>query len=473
MRRATLILGAVAVLAALPLEAQQRPRQRATPPPRVAASVPEAGPVGAYLNSPPGMTLAVAENRLVERNLAVIAARRGVDAARAQRLVAGSIPPLQASIGNTFGQVNEREGTLTGWRALSPGNNINLGLTGLIERGGKRELRSRAAEEQISAAEAQVLDTLRGQVFQLRQAFIQGLSARANLEVALGNRASLDRTEALLRRQVQEGAIAEGDLIRFQAARLPFEADVTTNAQTYAAAVAAVAVLLADDAAAFAASRARTRSPVVFDLRGRLEATQNLGVSREQLAAATATRPDVVVAERQAAAAGVNRGLAEAGRQRDVTVGVGVGRTRLQQNVPGAFTANDQATLSLSVPIFNGRIVEGNIGIATAQAAQAEAQARAAALQARADFAAAWAALEQTRALRAIYDAGALRRAEESYQIAEQAYLAGGRSLLDVLDALRTLNATRIQANQARAAYLLALAQMEQATGVAGIVPRL
>ena len=82
------------------------------------------------------------------------------------------------------------------------GIGLLLGLTFVIELGGKRELRTRAADEQIGAAEAAVLDTLRGQVFQLRQAFIQGLAARANLDVALANRASLDRTEALLRRQV-------------------------------------------------------------------------------------------------------------------------------------------------------------------------------------------------------------------------------------------------------------------------------
>ena len=53
------------------------------------------------------------------------------------------------------------------------------------------------------------------------------------------------------------------------------------------------------------------------------------------------------------------------------------------------------------------------------------------------------------------------------------AYLAGGRDLLDVLDALRTLNATRIQANQTRYAYLLSLAALEQVTGVSGVAPRL
>lgn len=451
-------------------------RQRQAP--RAAAAQAPApvdpGPVPALLNNPPIVTLSAAESRLIEHNLVVQAARLGVDAARAQRLVASAIPAPSVSIGNIFGQVNERNnGQLAGWQLLSPGNNLNLGFTALIERGGKRELRTRAADAQISVAEAQVLDALRTQVFQLRQAYIQGLAARANLEVALANRASLDRTEALLQRQVQEGAIPEGDLIRFQASRLAFEQDVTTNAQAYAVAVANVAVFVAEDAAAFTARQRRTHSPVAFDLRGRLDAAQSLGIGRNELIAAIANRPDVVAATRQAAAAQANRQLAEAGRSRDVTLGLGVGRTRLEQNVPGGFAANSQANFQLSVPIFQRRVIEGNIGVASAQASQAEAQARLATVQARADFAAAWASMEQARALRTLYDGGALRRAQEAYEIAERAYLAGGRSLLEVLDSLRTLNQTRMQANQARAAYLTALAQLEQATGVVGLLPRL
>ncbi|MBV1800166.1 TolC family protein [Siccirubricoccus sp. G192] len=88
-------------------------------------------------------------------------------------------------------------------------------------------------------------------------------------------------------------------------------------------------------------------------------------------------------------------------------------------------------------------------------------------------MAAAWAGYEQARALLSLYTGGALNRAEEAFRSAEQAYLAGGRTLLDVLDATRVLNATRIQANQARHAYLLALAALEQATGVSGVAPRL
>ncbi len=461
--------------------------------------------------SGPAMTLAEAERLLVDRNLAVIAARRGVDAARAQRLVSSSLPPPQVSVGNTFAQFNEAgrappgtaggpggapgpaPGSIRGARFLGPDNNVNVGLQVLVELGGKRTLRTRLAEENIGVAEAQVLDALRGQIFLLRQNFYAALAARANLEVALANRGGLDRTEALLRRQLSDGAIPEGDLLRFQASRVVFEADITTNAQAYAAAIAQIAVTLAADAADFRAPlprpapvRGRAAAPpdtlraalsdIAFDVRGNFTAIPDLGIGRDELATAVQNRADVVAALRQATAAGANVSLAEAARWRDVTVNAGGARNRLQQNLPNdsvPLRANNQFTLQLSVPIFTRRIVEGNVGVAAGQAGQAEANARATLLQARADFATAWSQYEQARTLLRLYAGGALSRADQAYRSVEQAYGAGGSSLLEVLDALRTLNATRVAANTARANYLTALAQLEYATGVGGISPRL
>lgn len=423
------------------------------------------------------ITLDEAERLLLERNLSVIAAQRGVDAVRAQRLVASSLPPPSVTLGNNFAEFNSTSNNrIEGARFISPSNNIALGLTVLIETGGKRGLRTRLAEENIAVAEAQVLDALRGQFFALRQAFIAALGARANLEVALANRASLDRTEALLRRQLQDGALPEGDLLRFQASRLPFEADVTGAAQAYAAAVAQVAVALALDAAAFTGGGQGALPPIALDVRGRFDTMPTPGVPREELGEAVRNRADVVAASRAASAGAANTSLAEAQRWRDVTLNGGWSRSRLSQDLPSAsqpLNATNQFTFSLSVPLFTNQIVTGQIGTAAGQQAQLEAQARLALLQGRADFATAWAAYEQSRALLRLYTGGALGRAELAYRSAEQAYLAGGRSLLDVLDALRTLNATRVAANNARAAYLTALAQLEFATGVSGIAARL
>ncbi len=446
----TIAVIAACALPALPVAAQQAPQRGGQ---RAAAATPAA----------PGLTLAEAERLLVERNLTVAAARYGVDAVRAQRLVASSIQPMQFTVGSTAGQFNEYNGTVNGVRVYSPANNVSVGLMAVIELGGKRGLRVRTAEEQIGAAEAQVLDALRGQMFALRQAYFGALAARANLDVARATLASFERTEGLLRHQAELGQSPEGDVIRFRASRPPFEADVASARQALAAQVATMAALVAGDALPAGGGGA-------YEPRGRLDRTPPLGMTRNELAEAVPRRADVVAAERGTAAASANRELAEAGRWRDVTIGGAVSRSRLQQDLPNDASASTQVGISLSVPLFTHRIVEGNIGVAAAQQRQAEANAASVLAQARADFATSWASYEQAQRLLAVYNGQALRQAEEAYTITERAYLAGGRSLIDVLDSLRTLNQTRLAANEARRAYLVALADLERASGASGIV---
>ena len=117
-----------ALLAGLPAQAQTQPTPPAAPPQGMAPL-----PIG------PGarpLSLEEAEAALVERNLAVIAARRGVDAARAQRLVASSRPAPTVSVGNSFAQVGEtRNGALRGSCYLSPAKKISVWLTVLVVRG--------------------------------------------------------------------------------------------------------------------------------------------------------------------------------------------------------------------------------------------------------------------------------------------------------------------------------------------------
>jgi outer membrane protein TolC len=269
-----------------------------------------------------------------------------------------------------------------------------------------------------------------------------------------------------------------------------FEADVIAAAQNYAAGAAQVAMLLAADAAALNAAptpRAAQREQepavprivlpqVAFDPRGRFEAMPEPGISRGEMADAVGNRPDVVAAARQAAAASANTEVAQAARWRDVTANAGWARSRLSQDQPTStrqVEANNLFSFNLSVPIFTRQITEGNIGVAQNQQLAYEAQARAALLQARADFATAWTNYEQSRNLLRLYAGGALNRAEQAYRSVEQAYFAGGRNLIDVLDALRTLNLTRVATNNARVAYLTSLAQLELTTGIGGLAPRL
>jgi len=70
------------------------------------------------------------------------------------------------------------------------------------------------------------------------------------------------------------------------------------------------------------------------------------------------------------------------------------------------------------------------------------------------------------------YSLEALAKAEESFRIAEKSYQRGATSLLELQDAQRTLNQTRLAANQAYFDHHLSLYQLEQATGQSWTTPQ-
>ena len=69
-----------------------------------------------------------------------------------------------------------------------------------------------------------------------------------------------------------------------------------------------------------------------------------------------------------------------------------------------------------------------------------------------------------------VYSEAALARAEEAFRITRAAFERGAQSLLDVLDAQRTLSQTRVAVNQSRFTYLSNLFLLQQASGVDGLV---
>jgi cobalt-zinc-cadmium efflux system outer membrane protein len=64
-----------------------------------------------------------------------------------------------------------------------------------------------------------------------------------------------------------------------------------------------------------------------------------------------------------------------------------------------------------------------------------------------------------------VYTTEALARAEESLRIATASYRQGATSLLELQEAQRTLNQTRLATNQAFFDYRMSLYQLEQAVG--------
>jgi cobalt-zinc-cadmium efflux system outer membrane protein len=77
----------------------------------------------------------------------------------------------------------------------------------------------------------------------------------------------------------------------------------------------------------------------------------------------------------------------------------------------------------------------------------------------------AYRAFETAQKMLQVYNSETLQKAEEAFRIAGVSYREGATSLLELRDAQRTYNQTRVAANQAQFDYRLSIYQLEVATG--------
>ena len=416
------------------------------------------------------LSLQSATDLLIKNNLSVVAARYNVDILRAQRIAAGLRPnptmtfsATQFAIPRVFRLPSDAIKTNSQNGAANTTYTVEVDQ--LIERGGKRELRSRQSDLNTKAAEAQVQDALRQQLFQLRQSFFTAVLARENLHVAQENLDHFDRTENLLFVQVKEGYSAGVDLKRVQLQRLQFQRDVASSGQTYQQAVRDVLNLVGQGDAPSAAnstqlitlsSPLQTGFPQEF-IDGNLEIIPELLWIDDLRRMALVNRPDIKAAELVVEAANAGLKLAETQRVRDVTVGGQYSRTGSDNTVG----------MVIGLPLKIGPRANAAIAQATSTKLQAEAQLRLVRTQALTDVEKAFTAYQVSRERLRLFTGGALATANDVRRIEEIAYRDGAKGLLEYLDAQRTYNQTLVDYNQARYDFMLSLYQLELATGSA------
>ena len=400
------------------------------------------------------LTLPEAEALLLKHSLAVAIARHQVEAAQAERLIASVRPNPTLNLGAT-----QFPFTKPFANAAYNIQQYEFGVDQVIERGNKRGLRTAVAEQNLRAAELQVLDAIRTQRFQLQQSFVAAQLARDNIYVAEENLGSINDTERLIRTQVDAGQVPEGDLIKFQANRVQFQQALLSAKLAYEQAVRDILNLLGASPSDVVGAAPPDGSPAfqgsTLYITGDFRADTVTATLPELRAAAADNRPDVLAAERSLEAASKNVDLQMASRTRDLTVGA----QYLRVGPDNTFG------VTMSFPLFIFNYYRGEIDRANAQRRQAEVALRQVMVQANTDVEKAYQANSVSRQTLGVYTSEALQRAEESYRIAEQAYREGASTLLDLLDARRTLNQTRVAANQARSDYATSLYQLEQAVG--------
>ena len=272
--------------------------------------------MSAYAETAPhqNWTLSAVLQRVGESNREVLAARRAVDAARADQVGASVTPPAQFSLlSQSIDTRNLGNGSL--WNR--PVDTIAR-IDKTLERGGKAELRERGAQAGLAAAHFNEIDALRSQSLMAAQAYWDLKLAQEQLAITEHNwRLSQESSRSAQLR------LKQGDLSRLEATRLAVEEDRAANEHAQArkqltqARMALSQALALQDAPAIQASDAWPDSSVNGRLQVKPQGLQNEALQDESW---LSSRADVMGAKQRLAQAQAALALAEAQRKADLTV---------------------------------------------------------------------------------------------------------------------------------------------------------
>lgn len=389
------------------------------------------GNVGAQQaeNDPFSLTLDAAEQQLLIRSPDVAIGRAAVAGAAAgiQSAKAGPNPILGLSTAGIDPHAGVGNGHLGDKRADSI-----LSLSQTFERGNKRELRTAAANANLSAAEKDLDEILREQRIAVATAFYDLLAAQQRAALAADN-ARLARRSVT----IAETRMAAGDLARVDVARARTDA---ARAETDA------------DQARAELQQARTQLAMLLDLGkqastlhadGAWPAPRGVEAAAElDLETLLAKRPDVAAARARVEAARASCDLARAQQSRDVTVGVQVEHNPQNPQL----THGPLYGVSISIPLLFGNDYRGDISKSEADYTVALETLRKVESGARAELENHRFALDMLGDRARRFSEELLPEARRAASAAEFAFEHGAIGVGDLLDARRTLKTAELDA---------------------------
>lgn len=375
---------------------------------------------------------------MLEHNPQIDQARSLLAGANADQVTAGERPNPTLSFNSTAYNTHSGLGSGGPWQKKV---DSVLRLDQPIERGGKRGLRLDAAAAGKDAAEMDFRDLIRQLRANMAGAYYDLLLAQQRVAVDDKLAELQHQTEEAATVRLNAGDIAESDLIRIrvESSRADNELQGAIG-DLDAARIALSSLLGCDDQAAPSAAEVWPNP----DAEPRL--TSAVDIHR---------RPDVEAAHARAKQSQILANLAEAQRTRDITVGL------QYEHYPS--DGQELLGAGFSIPLFLLNNSGGEIARAHADVDLATDSARLAIAQAQADAAKARAALQHTaqRAQRA--EQNLLPLSEKAAAVIDFSYAHGAASVIDLLDAHRTLHAAQLEVLETKADYAKALAAWQAA----------
>jgi outer membrane protein, heavy metal efflux system len=372
----------------------------------------------------------------IENNLDLQAARARVERTRADQIAAR----LRPNPGLTLTAENLPVSGPTPFGRLYE---IGTTYSETIELGGKKALREKAADATVSAAEIQFEDTMRRGLAEVKRSYFDALLARYIVEVARENRQTFEQLVQFTLTRFQEGAIAEGDLIKVRLERVKFDSSVKQAELGLRQATIRLLEKLG--------SPVSDGQEISGDLSFRV---MNVDLSSLRQFALS-ERSDVRAAAAEVTAA-TERLTLERGRAKaDISPFAGYKRV-----------GNDNTVMfGVSIPLKVRDRNEAEIARAEADIKTARFRLQLARNHAVAEVEVAYAGLQTARELVETFQKELLGQADESRTITLAAYEEGGSELLPVLDAQRTNSEVRQQYFKTLFDYEASIVALELAVG--------
>ena len=380
------------------------------------------------------------------QNTALLAGRLNIDELKAEEITAFLRPNPQLTIAVDGTQIAPKDGK---WQPFV-GTFETPGISYLHERRHKRELRQQSAKEGTIIGVAQQDDLERNLIFNLRNAFVGVLQAKAVLKLAQDNLEYYDKVLKISRDRYQAGDIAQIDLDRLELQRLQYEPDLQTALVNLRTTKINLLALLDD------------RRPLdSFDVDGTYDFSEDIASLDDFRQNALNTRPDLRAALLTVKQAETNYKLAEANGSTDPTLSAWYTHNASDNNPLGINTLG----VSVSVPL---RIFDRNQGekLRTKIDIQRNEKLREGVeTQVYSDVDSAYALVSSNIALLKPYKRQYLAQAVRVRDTVFFSYQHGGASLLDFLNAESDYRTVQLNYVNLVGTYLIAAAQMNMAVG--------
>ena len=335
------------------------------------------------------------------------------------------------------------------WQPLL-GTFVVPNLSYLHEREHKRELRLQSAQEGTRITQSQHEDLERNMVFSLRTAFVATLQAKFVLDLARADLDYYDKIIDISRNRFRAGDIAQIDLDRIELQRVQYESEIQTAIVNLRTAKIQLLQMLND------------RTPVdQFDVTGAFDFGNALEPLNTYHDAALAARPDLQAALQTIQQSQTNHKLAISNGSTDPTFS-GWYTWNSSDNNPNA---TQTLGLSVNIPL---RIFDRNQGekqrtqIDIDRANNAAEGTRA---QVFSDVDTAYELVRSSIALLKPYKEKYNDQAVRVRDTVSYAYLHGGASLMDFLNAQSDYRQVQLAYAQLIGAYLTAAGQLNLAVG--------